>query len=196
MEKCNRDLFLNSNKNNKKVIHFSIFLFLNVTIPTCCSRPYSAHTGTLPCLNMRLPLVLCFRSLGCPCKRNEILNQPKLHWEFSPDAPTALMLMHKSPQVCLERSSSAALADQMSDGDIASRPSGPWSAAPIWRGFYFVCFCFLKRRCLGANRIKNWFWCVMYGRSCNFHKLNLNHSPQCFPHNVDAMGLETSTDLH
>lgn len=40
------------------------------------------------------------------------------------------------------------------------------------------------RRCLGANRIKNWSWCVMYDSSCNFHKFNLNHPLLCFPHSV------------
>lgn len=195
MVKCNRDLFLNSNKNNKKVIHFSIFLFLNVTIPTCCSHPYSAHRDS-PMSKHATPT-----SSGASDHWDAYANVMR-YW-INPNCTENFPLMlWQSWCSCTShlRSAWSGAAVPLSQirclmEILLPVPQDPDQQLQFEEGF-FCLFLFSEGRCLGANRIKNWFWCVIYGRSCSFHKLNLNHSSLCFPHNVDAMGLEMSTDLH
>lgn len=143
-------------------------LFLNVAVPVCRSYPYSAH-----------------RESPMPKHATPSSSPASYHWQtydnlmrnWTNPNYTENFFLPFWQSYCLytshfkyahKRSCNAFLPYQISDEDIASCPSGPWSAVSFNLKSH--------RRHLGAHRIKNWSQCIIYVGSCNFCKFDLNHS--------------------
>lgn len=147
MERCNGDL-LKKKKSVTHLIQDFVFSFLNVSVPVCCSHPYLAHRDSLTpkdATPTSAPASYHWNAYGNLIRNwinsNYIKNFSLLFWQ-------SYCLYTSHFKYAHEQSCNAFLTYQTSDEDIASCPSGPWSAVS-----FNLKSC---RRHLGAHRIKNW----------------------------------------